>query len=64
MLVQTYNKKQNDSINTQNHGKKNFDFFLSEYIRMKIKVQKSIVLKRNIKKFDDQLITYDKKDDK
>ena len=39
-----HSKKHNESINTQNHDKKMFNFFLSQYIRMKIKVQKSIVL--------------------
>ena len=48
MLLQTYSKKQNNSIHTQNHDKK-FFFCLFEYIRMKMKAQKSIVLKSNLK---------------
>ena len=53
-------KKQNDSINTQNHNKKNF-FFSSEYIRLEMKTQKSIVLKRNMKNLMTSLLLVVKK---
>ena len=58
MLIQTYSKKHNDSIYTQNH---NSFFFLSEYIRMKNQTQKGIVLKCNVKKVLTSLLPMVKK---
>ena len=43
-----HNKKQNGSINIKNHNEF-FFFFPSHYIRMEMKTQKSIALKRNMK---------------
>ena len=49
---------------TQNHNKKKKIFFLSEYIRMKMKVQKSIVSKRNMKNLMTSLLPMIKKNGK
>ena len=45
----------------QNHNKKLFNFFLSQYIRMRMKTQRSIVLKRNFKKLMSTLLPIVKK---
>ena len=58
MLIWTYSKKHNGSMYTQNHH--NF-FFLSKYIRMKMKTQKTIVLKRNMKNLMTSLLLVVKK---